>query len=63
MPIYDEKPLSRLEDRRAPRAEQLEAEAERLRGERPRSFAERRAERERGRARPSVPPPALPPAA
>ncbi len=63
MPTYDDKPWWEREGKRPPHEARFEAEAERLRGARALSFAERLAERERRRAARSVPPPEPPRAA
>ena len=63
MPTYEEKPWWELEGKPPPHEAQFEAEHERLRQERIRGRRERLDERERRRARTTVPPPGSPPAA
>ena len=58
---HDEKPWWELEGKPPPYDSRFEAEAERLRQARGRAWRERTDERERRRARTSVPPPSAQP--
>jgi len=60
---HEEKPWWELEAKLPPHEERFEAERERLRAERARGWRARLDERERRRARTSVPPPETPPRA